>query len=99
MIALIKNEYIKLLHKKSLWITLIVILGFISLVSYVYTKDFTPVLYKENTYTDTIEEYEGYIANLNKGSNDYYTNLAYYQSAIDTYKVLEQYNSESWKEQ
>ena len=102
MIALIKNEYIKLLHKKSLWITLIVILGFISLVNYIYTKDFTPVtpvLYKENTYTDRIEEYEGYIANLNKDSNDYYTNLAYYQSVIDTYKVLEQYNDESWKEQ
>lgn len=99
MIALIKNEYIKLLHKKSLWITLIVILGFISLVSYIYTKDFTATPYKASTYMDIIEEYEGYITNLNKDSNDYYANLAYYQSVIDTYKILEQYNDELWKEQ
>jgi ABC-2 type transport system permease protein len=95
MIRLIKNELFKMLHKKSTWITLLVIIGFITLVSVLNTFDFNSI-FEEDPIAE-VNRYESYIAELDKDSPQYLENLSEYEAYVDTYKLMSKYDKDSWQ--
>lgn len=97
MSNLIKNEIFKILKKKSLYIMLIVTLGFVILTNVIYKFAYSGLMnldYYNETYIkmledeqktldpDNIEEVEIYIGN---------------KTEIDVYNLLKQYDKDSWQ--
>ena len=97
MISLIKNELVKIFKKKSIYITLLVVLGFI-IFSNCMTK------YVNNSYSsyyryseETIKSMESTLETLdpNKASdNTMYIGI---KSELDTAKLTNKYPENSWQ--
>ena len=96
MIGLVKNEIIKILYKKTIWIMLIIAVVFISFISFLYTKNFYETSLEDDPNTK-IKEYQEHIDDLDYTSANYYTDLANYAAMIDSYELLNQYNFSSWQ--
>ena len=97
MIKLIKNEFIKILHKKSTWISFIIFLGFILLINFVYTIDLTNFNYSSIEIDRTLNDYQTSIDTLDKISPYYNETYADYLAEIDTYTLLQKYHDSEWK--
>ena len=96
MSSLIKNEITKILKKKSLYIMLIVILGFIILSNAMYKYAYSSMnsgYYSEN-YIKMIEEDMKTLNPENLSEVDQYIAD---KTDIETYNLLKQYNNDSWQ--
>lgn len=93
MINLIKNELYKILHKKSTYIVLIIILFFIILTNLIYSSDFLEIDYSidyykgENQYINFLEE------------TDQTDTEEYLESKINIakYEFAESFGTDSWQ--
>ncbi len=97
MISLIKNEIIKILKKKSIYVMLIVTLGFIILTNAIYKHAFSSIMnggYFSDDYIATIEEEQKSLNPNNPEDVELYINN---QTDIDTYKLAKQYGRDSWQ--
>ena len=98
MSKLIKNELIKIFKKKSIYITLIIMLGFIILVNCLNKYSLSSIstsTYYSDSYIDYAKEQ---IENLDP-SNASDTNLYIeYKSEIDIYDLMQKYEGGSWQQ-
>ena len=99
MNRLIKNELIKIFKKKSIYITLLVILGFAILTNCIYKysmnrNSYTSGVYYATEYLDTIKE-EMEKLDLTKPENiPIYID---YKTTIEISDISKKYESSSWK--
>ena len=94
MFRLIKNELFKLFHKKSVYIFLVVALGFLVLVNYIYSLDLNTF----ETYTYDFELQDAsdrvsYLEEYDKNSSE----LPSAKAQLDMYTLLKDYH-ETWQE-
>lgn len=95
MIGLIKNEFFKLLHKKSTYVVLIVMFLFCLLVN-VMVKNFSETDKTEN-YSQEIKDADDTLTSLDKNSKTYNDDLATYNTQKDVYTLANENSSSSWK--
>lgn len=95
MINLIRNEFIKLFKKKSIYILLVVMFGFIVLNNFL-TKEFSTAIIDGSLEEANISYLKEEMKTLDKSNPDekaqYYTDL----SEIETYELTKKYKEE-WK--
>ena len=98
MSSLIKNELTKIFKKKSIYITLLVILAFVILTNCIYKFFFTTG--SEYGYSDSYISYiKEDIARLdptNPADTSMYIDL---KSQLDTYELMQKYDENAWQRQ
>lgn len=97
MSSLIKNEITKILKKKSIYIMLIVTLGFTILTNVIYKYAYSAIMngsYYSEGYIKMLEEE---IKNLNPNNPAEVDEYISYKSDIDIYNLLKQYDKNSWQ--
>lgn len=96
MFTLIKNEFFKMFHKKSIYIFMIVAILFSLLVTVVYKKmnsdDFNITSW-ENTQYESKDYYKEIISTSQKNSYEYCDALA----SLETVELLEKYDEKDWR--
>ena len=95
MINLVRNELKKIFHKKAIYVILFIAIGFM-ILNIVLTKYFENNMVFERSQSD-VEFYSGMLNELDKNDPNYketYTNI---KSQLETAKLLQKYNSESWQ--
>lgn len=90
MIKLIKNEFYKLFHKKSTYITLVIGLLFLVLVNFIYSLDIEDALYSFIDYNSFADEYEEEAKSADLSIED----KVFYQTEIAKYRLLNDYHNE-----
>lgn len=96
MNRLIKNEFIKILHKKSNWIILFAILGYITLITYIYSKDYQ-IQDSKYTYNEQLKSIQEELDLLKENMITYQNNVVMYSAYKDAYNLLEKYQYSPWK--
>lgn len=97
MSSLIKNEITKILKKKSIYIMLIVTLGFTILTNVIYKYAYSAIMngsYYSEGYIKMVEEE---IKELNPENPMEVDEYISYKTDIDTYNLLKQYDKNSWQ--
>ena len=97
MSSLIRNEITKILKKKSIYIMLIVTLGFTILTNVIYKYAYSAIMngsYYSEGYIKMLEED---IKKLNPQNPEEVDEYISYKSDIDTYNLLKQYDKNSWQ--
>lgn len=96
MSSLIKNEITKILKKKSIYIMLIVIFGFMILTNAMYKYRGSSMMgsYYSESYIKMIEEEMKKLNPEDSGEVDQYID---YKNDIDTYNLLKKYDEDSWQ--
>lgn len=98
MNRLIKNELIKIFKKKSLYITLLVILAFVILTNCIYK-----FFFEDRNYDEYSDNYIQYIKEeLAKLDPNKATDTKMYielKSSLDTYEMMEKYEVGAWQRQ
>ena len=95
MINLVRNELKKIFHKKAIYVILFIAIGFM-ILNIVLTKYFENNMVFERSQSD-VEFYSGMLNELDKNDPNYketYTNIKF---QLETAKLLQKYNSESWQ--
>lgn len=94
MIRLIKNEIVKLFHKTSVYVVLIIALAFVILLNYLSSSfvDNEVVSYNEIDITSVNDFISNY--NPNVDSLDEY---AYNLALLDSYNLAKEYDAGSWQ--
>lgn len=98
MINLIKNELTKIFKKKSIYITLIVILGFVILTNCIYKFFYNDTMsygYSEN-YVKYLKEDLAKLDPSKASDISMYIDL---KSQLDTFEIIEKYDEDSWQRQ
>lgn len=83
MIKLIKNELIKIFHKKSTYIMLGIMIGFIGLFSFIYSRPLTSSSYTSYEYYDGVEGIDVTINNEIKALYSKYSEDTWQYYCID----------------
>ena len=98
MSSLIKNELTKIFKKKGIYITLIVILGFIILTNciYKYFYDDGDYSYYSEGYIDYVNEE---IAKLDPAKPSDTSLYIEFKTTLDIYELLQKYGDHSWQAQ
>lgn len=96
MNRLIKNEFIKILHKKSNWIILFVILGYITLITYIYSKDYQ-IQDSNYTYNEQLKAIQEELNLLKENMLIYKDDKIMYSVYENMYNLLETYQYSPWK--
>ncbi|HOP66043.1 MAG TPA: hypothetical protein PLX66_03420, partial [Bacilli bacterium] len=95
MIKLIKNELIKIFHKKSIYIILAICLAFVILTNYIYKNVNTFYSTADNKeYINSLIEEQKTIDLSNSDNIDWYVSN---QTEIDMYNLKEHYGTDSWQ--
>ena len=97
MSSLIKNEITKILKKKSIYIMLIVTLGFTILTNVIYKYAYSAIMngsYYSEGYIKLLEED---IKKLNPENPEEVDEYISYKTDIDTYNLLKEYDKNSWQ--
>lgn len=97
MSSLIKNEITKILKKKSIYIMLIVTLGFTILTNVIYKYAYSAIMngsYYSEGYIKMLEEE---IKKLNPENPSEVDEYISYKTDIETYNLLKQYDKNSWQ--
>ena len=94
MFRLIKNELFKLFHKKSIYIFLIVAVGFLFLVNYLYSLDLNT--FETYTYEFELQDASDRVSYLEEYDKDSYE-LPSAKAMLDMYTLLKDYH-ETWQE-
>lgn len=97
MISLIKNEIIKVLKKKSIYVMLIVTLGFIILTNVIYKYAYSSIMnggYFSDDYIAMLEEEQKHLNPNNSEDVDTYISN---QTEIDTFNLAKQYGTDTWQ--
>lgn len=96
MSSLVKNEIIKILKKKSLYIMIIVIIGFIILSNAMYKYSYTSFGsgYYSESYINMLKQE---IKNLNPENPAEVDSYISYKTEIETYELLKKYDKDSWQ--
>lgn len=99
MINLIKNELTKIIRKKSTTVMLIIILGYVILTNFLYTKiyDDNGNMSIDNITNEDIAYYEKEINNLNLKNEDDLNDYIYYKTEIKLKNLIDQYGNDSWQ--
>ena len=98
MSKLIKNELIKIFKKKSIYITLIIMLGFIILVNCLNKYSLSSIstsTYYSDSYIDYAKEQIGNLDPSNASDTNLYIE---YKSEIDIYDLMQKYEDGSWQQ-
>lgn len=97
MLTLIKNEFYKLLHKKSTYIIIIIAFLYALLANFIYkfynTNNYSAV----NDYFYTDINYATEFVNNYNPSEDSIDDYAYYMAYIDCYGLSKEYDVDSWQ--
>lgn len=96
MISLIKNELKKILSKKSLYIVLIITIGFCILAN-IMSKKFSTMIYMQNNIVEGLSIYEEDLENA-KANNDT-EGIIIAETKIEAIEILNQYSANSWQVQ
>lgn len=83
MIKLIKNELIKILHKKSTYIMLGIMIGFIGLFSFIYSRPLSSTPYPSYEYFDGVGGIDATINNEIKALHNKYSEDTWQYYIID----------------
>lgn len=83
MIKLIKNELIKILHKKSTYIMLGIMIGFIALFSFIYSRPLSSTQYTSYEYYDDFGGIDETISKEIKALRDKYSEDTWQYYVID----------------
>lgn len=97
MSSLIKNEITKILKKKSIYIMLIVTLGFTILTNVIYKYAYSAIMngtYYSEGYIKLLEED---IKRLNPENPEEVDEYISYKTDIETYNLLKEYDKNSWQ--
>ncbi|MBE6140993.1 MAG: hypothetical protein E7172_05655 [Firmicutes bacterium] len=90
MINIVKNEIYKIFHKKSTFIILIILIGFVLLTSIIYNSDSYDYYYSNLEYLEqTLKELEN--------NNGLIEDKIYYSTEIAVEKLLLEYEKNSWQ--
>lgn len=96
MINLIGNELKKVFKKKTIYILLVIIIGYI-LLSNIIIK-LTDEGYKYNYYYEgDIEYYESSLSNLDPNNPSEYPYFAEYKRQVEVLKLTKEYGNNSWQ--
>ena len=99
MIKLIKNELIKIFKKKSIYITLLVILAFVVLTNCIY-KFFYNGIYSYEVYSDEYIQYiKEEITKLDPNKSSDIQTYVGYKSQIELFDIMKKYPDNSWQRQ
>ena len=94
---LIKNELIKIFKKKSIYITLFVILGFIILTNCIYKYFYNnSTSYYNDNYIDYAKQEISKLDPNNPSDTNTYISL---KTEIDVYELAKKYNKNDWQTQ
>lgn len=97
MINLIKNELTKIFKKKSIYITLLVILGFIILTNCIYKYFYNnSTSYYSDNYIDYAKQEISKLDPNNPSDTNTYISL---KTEIDVYELAKKYNQDDWQAQ
>lgn len=95
MIKLVKNELIKVFGKKSIYIILLICLGFVVLTNFIYKSYKADAnVYGNKEYVDSLIEEQKTIDLKNSKNIDWYVSN---QTEIDIYAIQEKYGFDSWQ--
>ena len=98
MSSLIKNELTKIFKKKSIYITLLVILAFVILTNCIYKFFFTTG--SEYGYSDSYISYiKEELAKLDPTSQADTSMYIDLKSQLDTYELMQKYDKDAWQRQ
>ncbi len=94
---LIKNELTKIFKKKSIYITLFVILGFIILTNCIYKYFYNnSISYYDDNYIDYAKQEISKLDPNNPSDTNTYISL---KTEIDVYELAKKYNKDDWQTQ
>ncbi|MBE6151006.1 MAG: ABC transporter permease [Firmicutes bacterium] len=93
LINLIKNEIYKILHKKSLYIVLLITTLFVLLTQLIYNSDLTVSVYIEDNY-ESEEYFVKVMENEGETDSEEYLDSKIY---VETYKYADSFGKDSWQ--
>ena len=97
MLTLIKNEFYKLLHKKSSYIIIVIALLYVILANFIYRYFDVNNIRTGNNYFEINIDYATDFINNYDPSVDNIDDYAYYMAYIDCYGLSKEYDEDSWQ--
>ena len=95
MINLIRNELKKIFHKKAIYVILVIAVGFM-ILNIVLTKYFENNIVFDNRESD-VEYYSDVLNELDKNDPNYKEIYKNIKSQLETAKLLQKYDTNSWQ--
>ena len=96
MINLVKNEFTKIFHKKSIYVVLIITLGFMILSAFlerIFTEDF----FNQYLEEDDMQYVKQQLALMDKDNPDTKEEYISLQAQLKTYELSQKYDKDSWQ--
>lgn len=96
MFNLVRNELIKIFHKKTFYIVLAIFLV-LSIIGVVLTEALENSILEYNYIDEALSEQEQYLTTIDKSTEDGLYTYSYTESEIEYLKLLKKYGQDSWQ--